>query len=149
MSIEAVEYVFKRMAATYGAEWERSIGTSPISDVKTVWSEALSSFTHSDDAKRAILWALDNLPERCPNSIQFRNLCRQAPAVERKQLPAPKADPERIKAELRKLTDRFSRPCSAVTDGRDWARRIIRRHEDGEIISPAALEMARMGLGGV
>ncbi len=32
------------------------------------------------DAEGRVAWALENLPERCPNVIEFRNLCRQAPA---------------------------------------------------------------------
>lgn len=143
MSIEATEYVLKNLAATYGAEWDRSMGTAPLSDVKTVWAEAIGGFTQSTDAKRAILWALDNLPERCPNAIQFRNLCRQAPAVVKTALEAPKADPARVAEAMARMAPLMAAKPATRTDHKAWARRILERKDAGEIINPTSLQMAR------
>lgn len=142
------EYVIERIAATYGAEWERAKGAAPSADVKTVWEDALSSFTHSNDAKRAILWALENLPERCPNAIQFRNLCRQAPAIERKRIEAPKADPERVAEAMAKL-GAVTSVAAPKPDRLGWARAIIERRAGGEKISPTVVQMAQLAIGGV
>lgn len=144
-SIEAVEYVFKILAATYGASWDRSMGTAPLADVKSAWSFALSGYTHSNGAKRSIMWALQNLPERVPNAREFVALCRQAPHHEPVlQLESPVANPERMAIELAKLEPiRHARPTE---DRGEWARRILRRHESGEKISPTVVQMARDGL---
>lgn len=97
---KAVDRLFERLAATYGAAWDKSLGTAPLEDVKNVWSYELSGFA---DKMLMIAWALDNLPEKCPNVIEFKNLARKAPAPPVPRLPEPKADPERVKAELAKL----------------------------------------------
>lgn len=144
MSAEATEYVLRMLHATYTGEWERSMGGAPIADVKTVWHSALEPFTTNEVGKRRILWALKNLPDRPPNSRQFAALCRIAPMPETPTLPEPKADPELVRAELSKLgaikTDIQS------GDMRDWARRLIVRHEAGDRIRPISLRFARQAL---
>lgn len=147
MSAEAVDYVFRTLAASYGAEWDRSHGNAPIADVKTVWLDALEPFTGNEQAKRRILWALKNLPERAPNVRQFVALCRQAPAADVPMLPEPKADPERVKAELAKLGPIRTAASVPAVDGKEWARRIIARHEAGEIMRGVTLRFAREALG--
>lgn len=146
MSTEAVDFVFERLAATYGAAWDRSLGTAPIADVKSVWAERLSDFTHSDNAKRSILWALKNLPERTPNAIEFHKLCRAAPAPEVLQLPEPKADPERMKAELAKLGT-LRTAAATRNDGKAWAHAILADVAAGAKSSPTVVAMARRGAG--
>lgn len=147
MSTEAVDYVFRTMLATYGAEWERSLGNAPITDVKTVWMDALEPFTRNEAAKHRILWALKNLPERAPNVRQFLVLCRQAPAPDVPMLPEPKADPERVKAELARLAPMRELHRAAPQDSREWARRILARHKAGERLSPISLCFAQEALG--
>lgn len=128
-----VEYVFKRLAATYGAAWDRSLGQAPISDVMTVWDYQLQQFTQSIAAKKMIMWALDNLPDRCPNVIEFKALCRRAPLAEPLALPDPMADPERVAAELAKLAPLRDRTEShSPVDHKAWAKRLKARHEAGE-----------------
>lgn len=145
MSIEAVDYVFTRLAAEYGSAWDRSFGQSPINDVKSVWADRLSDFTHSDAAKKAILWALKNLPERCPNAIEFRNLCRQAPLQDVPALPEPKADAARVKAELAKLGDIKAQSIKAAKhDPKAWAHAILANPQGR---TPTVIAMARRGAG--
>ena len=145
MSAEAVDYVFRTLAASYGAEWDRSLGNAPIADVKTAWLDSLEPFTGNESAKRRILWALKNLPERVPNVRQFVALCRQAPASAAPQLPEPKADPARVAAELAKLAP-VRKAASGGVDHKAWARRILDRHEDGARINPCTLRMAKDAL---
>lgn len=143
MSTEAVEHVFSVMAATYGAAWERSLGKAPMSDIKTVWSHVINQFTHSKDAKRIILWALQNLPEDVPNSREFLALCRKAPQVEKPLLPAPVANPQRMAEELKKLEPLRG---AALMQRGEWALRIIRLHEEGGSVTQTQLKMAKDGL---
>lgn len=145
LPIKAIDRLFERMAATYGAQWSRQWDGAPISDVKTAWAHELTGFAHRLEA---IAWALENLPERCPNAIEFRNICRNAPAPAVKPLPMPKADPERVKAELAKLghVSAAQREVSVGVDHKDWARRILARHEAGEKLNPTTLRFAKDAL---
>ena len=144
---QPIDRVINRLTATYGAAWERQNGNVPLADCKTVWLHELSGFLQSRDSMMAIAWALENLPERCPNVIEFRNLCRQAPAPEVPRLPEPAPDPDRIAQELAKLGPLRVAPPRSV-DSREWARRLIDRHDSGEHRStPVMLNMALSALG--
>lgn len=112
-----------------------------MTDVKTMWGYELSGYAGHPSAIR---YALDHLPERCPNVIQFRNLCRAAPSIPVVRIEPPKAEPERVAAELAKLADLSKVP---KTDSKEWARRIISRHEQGDKVSRYSLDCARSALG--
>jgi len=141
---KAIDRLFERLSATYGADWTRQWVGVPITDVKTAWAYELSGYANRLEA---LAWALDNLPEHCPNAIQFRNLCRMAPAPEAPRLPEPKADPERLKRELSKLGEIRAKAVAAPTvDHKAWARRIVARHADGEKVNQTSLQMARDAL---
>lgn len=139
-----VDYVFSKMAATYGAAWDRSLGNAPIQDVKTVWGDALSDFMHSQDARRAISWALKNLPDAVPNSRQFRTLCRNAPSKQVLALPAAVTVNPEIAARV--IEGLKSQPVGRV-DHKSWAHRIIQRIKDGEKVSPTVAQMAKNAIG--
>jgi len=143
LPVQALDRLFARLAATYGAAWERSLGSTPLADVKTAWSHELSGFAGS---LNRIAWALENLPPKCPNVIEFKALCRQAPAPEAPRLPEPKADPERVKAELAKLAPVRQAVATSQRDGREWARRIVARSEAGDRIRPITLRFAKEAL---
>jgi len=130
--IKAIDRLFDRLGATYGASWTRILGDSPINEVKSVWGHELSIFKHS---LFRLAWALENLPERCPNIIEFKNLCRSAPAPEVLALPEPKADPARVAIELAKLGDIKIEKKSVIRGMKDWAYRFEARHKAGEKLS--------------
>lgn len=137
---KAVDRIFHRLAATYGTEFmNRYAGVDDV-DMKTVWAHELGGFA-SD--LQSIAWALENLPERCPNAIEFRNLCRRSPRAETPRLDAP-ADPERVKSELAKLAD--MKPKATGFDGKDWARRILDNYAHGVVVRPVTLRFAREAL---
>jgi len=139
----AVDHVFSVMGATYGAAWDRSLGTAPIGDVKTVWGDALADFMHSDDAKRAIVWALKNLPDTVMNARQFRSLCRQAPSKKPEMLQAPTVNPE-IAA---KVLEGLKASPHIKVDHKAWAKRILIDVKGGLRRSPAVVQMAKNALG--
>jgi hypothetical protein len=143
LSIKAIDRLFERLGATYGAQWHRVWDGVPMADVKTLWAQELAGYENNLEP---IVWALENLPERAPNVIVFKNLCRSAPAHEVVQLPEPKADPERVKAELEKLGQVKSAARANLVGQKDWARRIVARHEAGEILNPICLRFARQAL---
>jgi hypothetical protein len=140
---QPIDRLFERLSMTYGIAWDNSIGTAPLNEIKSFWLHELSGFMQSKEAMQAISWALNHLPERPPNLVQFKNLCLQAPAVERPQLPAPPADPARVSKELAKLTN--LRDCQRV-DPKDWARKILGDYAAGAKKTITVVEMARNAL---
>lgn len=143
LSIQAIDRLFTRLGATYGSQWDKALGSAPLGDVKTLWAHELSSYATS---LHRIAWALENLPPRCPNVIEFKMLCKQAPAPEVPALPEPKADPERLKRELAKLADMKKTAVADKTDHRAWAKRVLANYTAGERINPTVLRFAREAL---
>lgn len=143
MPMKAIDRLFERLSATYGAQWSRQWQDVPIQDVKTAWAHELAIFAGS---LHRIAWALENLPARCPNAIEFKSLCRQAPAPATQELPEPKADPERVRKELAKLGELKTRVVSGGYDWKAWAKRIQARHAAGERINPTALRFSKEAL---
>ncbi len=143
LPIKAIDRLFERLGATYGASWTRQWETVPMNDVKAAWSHELSVYANRLEV---LAWALENLPERCPNAIEFKNLCRNAPAPQVPKLPEPKADPQRVASELAKLGHLQKQAKAEAWDHKGWARRIVARHEAGDRINPVTLRCARDAL---
>ena len=140
---KAIDRLFERLAATYTTQWVRQFDFVPLADVKTAWAHELSVFSSRLDV---LAWALENLPQKCPNAIEFKALCRQAPRPTEQQLPAPKADPARVAAELSKLSAVVKRPSAGGIDHKAWAKVILARHDAGEKVRPISLRFAREAL---
>jgi crotonobetainyl-CoA:carnitine CoA-transferase CaiB-like acyl-CoA transferase len=94
---------------------------------------------------RRIVWALDNLPERVPNVIQFKNLCRMAPAPEVPMLPEPPADPARVAAELAKLAPMMAERTERV-DPKAWAKKLRFRSLAGERLNSFQIQAYKQAL---
>lgn len=144
----AIDRLFKRMAVVYGTAWDRSMGSAPMADVKTSWAYELAGFA-TEDGLKAIAWALDNLPARCPNVIEFRELCRRSPLPQLERLEAPKAAPAVVAEQIARQSGLKQAINQHRDDGKEWARRIIKRFEGGERINPTSLAMAMSVTGGV
>lgn len=150
--LKAVDRIFERLAMTYGRDFAAMIPTGADMDlVRQHWANELDSFSNHLDM---VAWALAHLPERVPNVIQFRNICRQAPAApEPKRLEAPPADPQRVQAELAKATPlvdgaRARAAHREPVDYRAWAKRIVARVAMGDkTVSRCARLMAEDALG--
>ena len=142
----AIDRLFQRLAATYLSAWSRELASVPLADVKTAWGHELAVFSGNLEA---VAWALDNLPPRCPNAIEFKLLCRSAPAKASPALPEPsvKADPARVAAELAKLAPlRAATVMDYTVDHKAWARRLMAQHDDGYQLNPTTLRFAREAL---
>ena len=139
---QVVDRLFDRLTATYGrdftARWEGLDGNA----VKSSWGHELAGYA---GCLGSIAWALENLPQRPPNVIEFRAICRLAPAKAQPALPSPPADPARVAAELAKLAPARA-AADGATDPKAWAHRILARHASGERLSPTVLTMARAAL---
>lgn len=146
LPIKAVDRLFERLALTYGTQWDRMWEGRTMQDVKTIWADELSGYG-SENGLKCIAWALDNLPDRAPNLIQFRNLCRASPAVEVPRIEAPRASPERMKAELEKLGTIVAKERPQSYDHKAWAKAIIAREEAGEKLNMTVRRFAREALG--
>lgn len=142
--IKAIDRLFHRLSATYGADWDRSLGQTPIADAKTVWAHELANFKTS---LHRIAWALENLPERCPNVIVFKKLCQQAPTPEAPALPAPKADPARVAAELAKLAPLRTAEKPNHIDHKEWAKTLADNHKHGDRLNANQIRCYRLALG--
>lgn len=143
--MKAIDRLFERLGATYGKQWTSMWDNTPMSDVKSLWAHELAAYGQNLEA---IAFALENLPPRAPNAIEFKQLCRMAPRKE--NAPAithAKADPARVAAEFEKLREAFKAKPAASYDAKDWARIIIARHDAGEKIRPLNLRFAREALG--
>lgn len=104
-----VERLWLAMRANYGAsfdrQWETPAGVDPVEHVRTLkayWANELGGYLHKPDALRH---GLENLPPHPPSLIEFKSICGRAPSVLPPALPAPKADPERVKEALAKLAE--------------------------------------------
>lgn len=143
---KAVDRLFERLGVTYGAQWHRMWDGMPIADVKSSWAHELAPYATAE-RMAAIAWALENLPERCPNVIEFRNLCRNAPKPEAPRLPEPKADPERLRTELNKLRGPAIEAAKrSGYDHKEWAKSLIARAEAGINVPAVCLRFAKEAL---
>lgn len=144
---EAVNRIFTRLTATYGREFTGKWEGQEIVPVKSLWGHELAAF---EDKLHCIAWALENLPPRAPNLIEFKMLCRQAPQWQALQLDAPKADPRIVDAEMAKIAATALRSSSNPEQRGDplaWAKRLKARHDKGEKLGHYQIFCYRKALG--
>ena len=90
LPLQVIERLFERLVATYGQEFVNKY-QGDLNQVKTVWAHELGGFANN---LQSIATALESLPERAPNVIEFRNLCYRSTKVqEEKLIERPRADP--------------------------------------------------------
>lgn len=96
-----VRRLMARLQLRYGEEWRRQYAGLEPDAVKADWAHVLSGLSLD-----ALEHGVSNLPtDRPPNAMQFRSLCVRAPQSFPPALPAPKADPGRVKAILQRMRD--------------------------------------------
>lgn len=108
-----VERIFLRLQGVYGREFTSQFSMIDpatgidvgLENAKQVWAEELANF---GEWPEAIAYALKNLPDRSPNVIRFRELCRLAPArssgpMITRELSAE--DREKAKENIRKIRE--------------------------------------------
>jgi hypothetical protein len=146
ISIAAVERLFDRLSMTYGSEFKNKWNGIPLTEVKSAWAHELGMFS---DNLNAIGWALKNLPDRCPNLIEFKSLCKQAPRPTTNVLEASKAPIElvdRVLAEIVAKAFKAPKDENGKIDHKRWAKKLRDRHVGGEKISPYQIKSYKIAL---
>jgi len=145
LPLPALDRLFIRLQATYGRDFMSRYEGVDINAVKTSWAHELSGYSKN---MMPLAWALENLPDRAPNVLEFRALCRRAPAPAVPALPEPKADTARVAAELEKLAPlRTMAAKRVVIDYKDWARRLQLMHSQGGELNLNQVRCYRNALG--
>jgi hypothetical protein len=144
---KAIDRLFERLMLTYGNEWTMKFEGIDMNGVKSMWAHELSSFA---DNLTAIGWALENLSDRCPNAIEFKKLCRQAPKPDTVMLDMPKASADIVDAEIAAMVKAVVQQTSADDNKRDykaWAKRLKARHDAGEKLEIFQVRSYKVALG--
>lgn len=104
-----VDRIFARLQGFYGSQFRNQYCTGVVDGVdvglenaKQVWSEELGCFSEWPEA---LAYGLENLPERAPNLVQFRNLCRNAPAKPEPKQIVHQPTPEQIAINRQRVQD--------------------------------------------
>ncbi len=101
-----VDRIFAKLTLAYGRAFLSQYEGIDMKMVKTDWAHELAGFVDKPDS---IKFGLENLPnDRPPNVLQFRAICRRAPAPVFKALPAPKGDPEKVRQLIAELKSKFT-----------------------------------------
>jgi len=143
LPIAVIDRLFDRLAMTYGSEFTNKWSAVNTTEMKTIWSYELSNFA---DNLNAIGWALQNLTDRCPNLIEFKNLCKQAPRPDNLQLDAPKAPAEIVDSEIAKIVAKLVKPKADNVDHKRWAKLLRDKHQRGEPLSPYQIKSYKIAL---
>ena len=104
-----VERLFMRLQGVYGREFTSQFATGMVDGIdpgienaKQVWAEELGGFCENPEA---ISYALKHLPDRCPNVIRFRDLCRQAPPKNAGAALVHRLSPEEIEQNQQRIKE--------------------------------------------
>jgi hypothetical protein len=149
-----VDRIFLRLQGIYGREFtaqfsviDQTTGIDVgLENAKQTWGEELATFS---DWPEAISYALRNLPEKAPNVIRFRELCRHGPKkINYAMLPMKPTSEEREKnKDVAKVMLKGILP-SRAKDHKDWARKLLANpfYEDGRPRPMACLKIAKDAL---
>ncbi len=115
-----VEKIFARLQGIYGREFTGQFSTGVVNGIdaglenaKATWAEELGGFVKWPEA---IAYALEHLPERVPNCIKFKELCRMAPRPEPPKLEHKISEEQmainraRVKKMMDELRDKMAIP---------------------------------------
>jgi hypothetical protein len=141
LSTAVIDRLFAALFNIYGSQWLNQWKDNDLGEVKVLWSDQLGFFANHLDS---IAWALDHLPDRAPNLVQFKRLCMDAPKhsqVEALEWKATSPIPANIAKELKKIAQ------PTKQDPKAWAHRILKRVEMGEKPSSISVRFAKEALG--
>lgn len=138
---KVINKLFFRLSNVYGSQWSSLWKDNDIEEVKDLWADELRFFANRLDS---FAWALDHLPDRPPNLIQFKKLCFDAPAPH--QAPAidyakPAPIPEAIAVEMKKIA------APQTVDHKAWAMRILADVDNGIPRRYISVRFAKEALG--
>lgn len=138
-----VDALFAKLSLTYGRDFTARWAGLADADVKADWARELA---HYADKPEAIKHALTLLPaDRPPTVLQFRDLCRSAPAPAVHALPTPRMEPS--PGALRVLREAHGALQAGRRHPRAWAVMLRDREAAGERLSALQRRMWRGALG--
>lgn len=103
-----VDKLFARLQGVYGREFTGQFTSVEggvdigLLNAKEVWAEELGGFA---DNPEAIAYALKHLPDRAPNVIKFRDLCRHAPPKNAGAALVHRLSPEEIEQNQQRIKE--------------------------------------------
>jgi hypothetical protein len=116
-----VEHLFGKLTLRYGEAFLAQYRGLETDSVKADWGDMLGRLDGP-----SLAYGLDYLPLKPPNAMQFRDICRRAPAPDVPRLAGQeiKPDPARVKAIMARLfeTDDDRTPAQRCADN---IRRIV------------------------
>jgi hypothetical protein len=135
-----IDRIFTKLTLTYGQAFLRQYDGVEMADVKANWGHELGCFAQSPDSIRH---GLEHLPERPPNIVQFRDLCRipVKPVLLTNDLPPVAPEMAAMVKEV------FSKAEKRASD-KGWAHALQAREKNGEALSMAQRQAWRTALGG-
>lgn len=133
LPIPWVEKIFRKLIVTFGRDFLGRYEGQDMADVKADWAHELRGFQQNP---AALAYGLEVcIVDKAPTAQEFKAACMRRTADPAPALPAPPADPERMAAELAKLSP-LRATSSGPVDHKAWARRLKARHEAGEKLNP-------------
>jgi hypothetical protein len=137
---KVIDKLFFRLSNVYGSQWTNLWRDNDIDEVKELWRDELGYFANNLDA---FAWALNHLPERVPNLVQFKKLCFDAPMVNQAlaiDYTKPAPIPAEIAQELKKIT------TPRTVDDKAWAHKILKDADGGIKRAPLSVRFAKEAL---
>jgi len=135
-----IDLVFAKLSLTYGREFLGRWEGFDMAEVKADWRRELHGWLQANPL--AIRHALENLPAgKPPDVLQFRDLCSRRPDASLPALPAPKADPDRVRREIARL-----KHLRLQNGPRYWAHALKERDKRGDSLTIAQRVMYREAL---
>lgn len=136
-----VDALIAKLSLRYGAAFLRQYGDADPELVKADWADVLDGVSGA-----SVSYALRYLPNTPPNALQFRDVCRRAPAPVVAAIAAPveRAAPERVAAIVASATRPAGPPPESPAD--QCARNILRIVDEcgGRISQPQRQQLAVM-----
>jgi len=146
---EWISRLFSRFQAIYGNRTQTMWKDADPDEVRSVWADSLARF-EAVDIKRALetMMMVAAYAEYPPTLPQFAAMCRDAKSVRSQGMPKVvhrygRPGPD-VMAMIHELT---ADPVNRKRDPKDWARKLIKRDADGEMVNLYALNSAREALG--
>lgn len=138
-----VVQIHSALGVRYGRRWSAMWAGLDMELVRADWRRVLREYASNP---KAVMHALDNLPDQVPTAIDFRTLCASGPRPATQLLEGPQMSPEG-KRVMRDLLTRLRAPIEVVQP--HWADRIEARVAAGEVVPRAVREMAARARGRV
>jgi len=141
LPLDYVEAIFTKLSLVYGRSFLDRWAGIDMERVKADWGHELAGLERSP---KSIAHALQNLPaDKPPTVLEFRKIAWSMPAADMPAIEHTPASKKVIAAVLGGFTrDDTNKP----DDGRNWARRIMSRVNDGEKLKIYSVNCAKKAL---